>query len=103
MPARHPDRRRARQVARRRVGKRGHVIHRLVHQVVGEHHAGEERVAPLQDRVGVVEQRGLQRRLEQQAIVGEQLLVRLAVVLDEGAQRRDGTVVAVSPVANAGR
>src|SRR5215467_7626118 len=93
----HSTRDGPREVARGVVGQRAHVRHELVHDIVGQDHAVEQRVALGEDAREGVEHRSLKLRLELARIIGEQLDVRLAIVLDESAKCHDGSIMTVGP------
>src|SRR6185437_5195465 len=84
--ARHAMRYQAAEVAGGVVGQRAHVVGELIDDRRGKHDAVEERVALLEDRGRRVEQRAAKYRLELERVVGGELLVGIAVVIDEIAK-----------------
>src|SRR5262245_46281075 len=94
-PTRHAERHEPRKVARRRIGERAHVVHELAEDVRSEHDPIEQRVTLGEDRLRRGNHRAAQLELEWRRVERSQLDVRLAVVLDESAQRQERPVVPV--------
>ena len=85
-PARHAIRRDVLHLTGRIVRERAHVVHQLVHDLIGKNDAVEDRIAPRQDVGGVRHERAVKQRLERPRVELQQLRVRFAVVLDERAE-----------------